>query len=276
MDLKIIDNHMHLNPFTGRYLEAVETFSRAGGKVLMVTTMAYKKIPLTPEDYRDEYSTTVRIVENINNKTDVRAYAVIGSYPVNLIHMLDKMDIARASEIMKKGMDIASEFIRDGKAIGIGEIGWPHFEISNEMKKVSLSIFEYGVGISKDLDVPVIIHGPHLNIDDFEYLSSVIQKTGLKKDRIVKHYATPDHNMNYDIVPSYLAKKDSVKKIINQEPPFFLETDYMDDVERPGAVLDIATVPKRIKWLINNKITTEEHLNDLFNLSIKKVYGIEI
>ena len=38
---------------------------------------------------------------------------------------------------------------------------------------------------------------------------------------------------------------------------FFLETDYMDDPRRPGAVLGPKTVPKRTNQLLNMGIDEE-------------------
>ena len=54
-----------------------------------------------------------------------------------------------------------------------------------------------------------------------------------------------------------------------------METDYLDDPNRPGAVLGIKTVPKRTKKLLTEGIITEEDVYTIHQENPKKVYGVE-
>jgi TatD-related deoxyribonuclease len=55
-----------------------------------------------------------------------------------------------------------------------------------------------------------------------------------------------------------------------------METDYLDDLSRPGAVMSITTVPKRTKSLMNSKSVSEETILRIHKDNPQKVYGIEI
>jgi len=54
-----------------------------------------------------------------------------------------------------------------------------------------------------------------------------------------------------------------------------METDYIDDLKRPGAVLGPATVPKRTKALMQSGIMTEEMAREVYEEWPRRIYGIE-
>ena len=49
--------------------------------------------------------------------------------------------------------------------------------------------------------------------------------------------------------PSVLADREELERAAGREAPFMMETDFVDDPDRPGAVLGPKTVPKRTRWL---------------------------
>ena len=57
---------------------------------------------------------------------------------------------------------------------------------------------------------------------------------------------------------------------------FLLETDFLDDPRRPGAVLGIKTVPKRSHELLEKRLLTEQDLWTIHKENPEKVYGIEV
>jgi TatD-related deoxyribonuclease len=56
---------------------------------------------------------------------------------------------------------------------------------------------------------------------------------------------------------------------------FFLETDYMDDLRRPGAVLGPKTVPKRTKQLLDAGLD-EKYLWKAHQELAEELYGPSI
>ncbi|MEM4293520.1 MAG: deoxyribonuclease, partial [Thermoplasmata archaeon] len=76
------------------------------------------------------------------------------------------------------------------------------------------------------------------------------------------------------ITLSVLASREVLKPEIFENPDFMLETDFLDDPSRPGAVLDITTVPRRVKRLLELGVSEEKIWRVMVDLP-KKVYGIE-
>ncbi|HYA70362.1 MAG TPA: hypothetical protein VEH28_03225, partial [Thermoplasmata archaeon] len=76
------------------------------------------------------------------------------------------------------------------------------------------------------------------------------------------------------VVPSYLAKRDLVREVAGSPGPWFLETDFLDDPRRPGAVLDLATIPRRAAALVAQEpAEAAERLYVPFVESVERVYG---
>jgi len=55
-----------------------------------------------------------------------------------------------------------------------------------------------------------------------------------------------------------------------------METDYIDDLRRPGAVLGIKTVPRRTRKLLEMGIIDEEGVYKIHKENIEKLYNIEL
>ena len=55
--------------------------------------------------------------------------------------------------------------------------------------------------------------------------------------------------------------------------PFMMETDFIDDPDRPGAVLGVKTVPRRVRWLLQEG--HEEAIRVAHVETPRDVYGID-
>ena len=86
-------------------------------------------------------------------------------------------------------------------------------------------------------------------------MAAMASKAGLAKDRLVRHYSPPNvsSNITQGLTPSVLIGKGAMDTLIETADScshgFLLETDYMDDPRRPGAVLGPKIVPKRTQQL---------------------------
>ena len=71
----------------------------------------------------------------------------------------------------------------------------------------------------------------------------------MSPDRVVKHYSSPAVSA---VQRSVLARKEWTFEAAEDGRDFFLETDYIDDPDRPGAVLGTRTVPRRVESLLES------------------------
>lgn len=80
---------------------------------------------------------------------------------------------------------------------------------------------------------------------------------------------------NFGLTPSLISTRDVVREGIKKSNYFLMETDYLDDLSRPGAVLGPKTVPRRTLEFINKGLISKEDAFIIHSDNIKKVYGIE-
>ena len=70
--------------------------------------------------------------------------------------------------------------------------------------------------------------------------------------------------------------KDVVKEGLKKGISFLMETDYLDDKTRPGAVFGPKTVPRRTKELINLGILNEDDAYKIHVDNVEKIYGVDL
>jgi TatD-related deoxyribonuclease len=47
-----------------------------------------------------------------------------------------------------------------------------------------------------------------------------------------------------------MCRKEWLETAVERDVPFLMETDFVDDLDRPGAVMGPKTVPRRVRWLL--------------------------
>ncbi len=279
MALPILDNHVHLEPFRGRNIEAVRDFERIGGTHLIISHLPYDEARVSiADDFRKGYDLTVSLKDRVNKDTHVRAYATVGPYPAVLLDLEKLHGLAVAKDIMMKGMDIAAEYVREGKAIAIGEVGRPHFPVSKEVWDVSNELMFHAMKLAKEVGCAIVLHTESATPDNMRELSVMGERAGMDRGKIVKHYCPPFvlPGENFGLMPSVLAGKDAVRQALGKGSRFLMETDFLDDPARPGAVLAITTVPKRTRAFIEQGMMTEEQAHRIHVENPKAVYGLDI
>jgi TatD-related deoxyribonuclease len=159
--------------------------------------------------------------------------------------------------------------------VALGEVGRPHFPVSPEISAGGTAVFHHALKVAREVGCPVVVHSADLDPAGYAELGAEARKAGLPPDRVVKHYARQriDPSNAAGVVPSYLARRELVRDVANDPAPWFLETDYLDDPARPGAVLDLTTVPRRARALSEGDAAAGDRLWNPFVRSVERVYG---
>lgn len=277
----IFDNHFHVDPFKGLFLEAVKEFHKAGGTHLNVVYKSahdYGFEGVKAVDFMKAMDFHISLVERINKETPVKAFAVVGVHPAEFAYLAEKKGVEYAKNEVMKALEYAQKLCLEGKAIAIGEIGRPHYEVSKEIWEASIELMKYGMELAKEADCAVQLHTESFNEEKFRELGAIIKEVGIKPYKVVKHYSPPLVKVAEEVgvFPSILASKKSIMEALMQGSRFLMETDYIDDKRRPGAVLGPKTVPKRTKAFIQQGLMDEETAYRIHVENPEKVYDVEI
>ena len=278
MSFPVLDNHLHLQP-QGRNVEAIREFQKEGGTHAILCHLPYYEVPiLEGEDFRRSYDITLGLAERCNRETDVRVWVTVGPYPVLLLDLERKLGLQRASEVMREGMDIAADLVQEGRCIAIGEIGRPHFPVSDEILRESNDIMEYGMRRAAEIGCPVVLHTESSGPEEMGELGRMADRAGLPREKVVKHYSPPlvTQEETHGLFPSILASRPAMSEACSKGTRFLMETDYIDDPQRPGAVMPPKTVPKRMRWLLQEERRSEEDALRIHKENPERVYGIEV
>lgn len=277
--IPVTDNHIHVDPINGEGpLETANKFSRAGGSFMIIPNKP-TWTSNTKTNYKESMELVIKYVNEINNETDVKAFAVVGVHPAELSRLINSgMDIKESEQMIKNALEIAQKLVLDNEAVAIGEVGRPHYEVSPEELDAQNRVLFYAMELAKDAGCPVQLHTESAGPIQYLEFAEMADKAGLPRNKVIKHFSGPFvlEEENHGLLPSLIATKDVVKTGLKKGKNILMETDYLDDKTRPGAVLGPKTVPRRTKEMINQGLLTEDEAYRIHVKNVERVYDIDL
>jgi TatD-related deoxyribonuclease len=272
LDTPILDNHLHLDPDAGRGLDAVADFVRLGGTHLLVVNKPSWHLGDVPEsaaDFDHAFAVTLDVVNGATGILPGRAWPVLGVHPGLVSRLVDDAGLApaAAADLMCAGLDRAAEHVRRGDALAL-KSGRPHYEVSDAVRAASNEVMCHAFALGAELDCAVQLHTEAT--DDLTEAAAWAEERGLPAHRVVKHYAGGRLS---GPTPSVMSDTDRLTVAAEAGEPFLMETDFVDDPDRPGAVLGPKTVPRRVRWLLEDGY--DDAVERAHVRTPERVYGID-
>ena len=246
------DNHVHLRP-DGRGKEAAKEFRAAGGSGMTLVNLPYPHIPVSnAEDIAESYRVTLHMAEEARSVPGLQVNVALGPYPVLLIPLSERYGLEKAEGIMMEAVDMAVALVQEGLAEALGEVGRPHFPVEAPIWESSNRILQHAMDRASECACPVIIHSESATSESMREFASMADSASLPRGMVIKHFAPPLNTAEsgHGVLTSLPASRKAVREALKNDGPFLLETDYIDDPDRPGAVMSINSVPKRVKSLL--------------------------
>ncbi|MFC5279056.1 TatD family hydrolase [Halorubrum rubrum] len=272
LDTPVLDDHLHLDPRHGRGIDAVDDFVRLGGTHLLVVNKPSWLLGVDveePEDFRAVFEETIDAVDAATEALPGRAWPVLGVHPGLVSRLVDDRGFTpeEARDLMCGGIDVASEFVEVGRALAL-KSGRPHYDVSDAVWEASNAVTRHAFERAAELDCAVQLHTEAS--EDLTDLADAAESVGLDPTNVVKHYAA---GRLVGPTPSVMSEKDRLQRAAESGEPFLMETDFVDDPDRPGMVLGPKTVPRRVRWLLASGY--EEAVRRAHVETPAAVYGID-
>ena len=250
LDTPVLDDHLHLDPDAGRGLDAVRDFRRLGGTHLLVVNKPSWHLGVeadTGDDFRAVFDRTLEVVADADDLLPGRAWPVLGVHPGLVSRLVDERGFAPddARDLMQAGLDAAAEYVRDGRALAL-KTGRPHYDTTDAVWDASNAVLKHGLALGADAGCAVQLHTEAS--EDLTDIADWAEARGLPAHRVVKHYAGPTLA---GPTPSVMCRKEWLREVAESGAPFLMETDFVDDPDRPGAVMGPKTVPRRVRLLLD-------------------------
>jgi len=266
----ILDDHIHIDPRNGRGVEAVKDFSRAGGTHICLVSKPSWSLGVNPvcgQDFQAVFDETLAVARQIE-EAGVRVFPILGVHPAEITMLTPRLSREEAVRVMQEGLTCAAGYVREGRAVGL-KSGRPHYEVPPGIMDASNRVLGHALVLSSELGCALQIHaetGPCSDV--FRMAESV----GMDPSRVVKHYGSPDT----PLTPSLMAKHEDIPSLCQEGRAFTMESDYMDENSRPGAVIGPKSVPRFTFRMLQNGEIHEDDLYRIHQQTPERVYGVDI
>ena len=270
----IWDTHLHLD-INGRGLAAAHDFANAGGTHLcLVHKPGFPyKLPESLDAVKQAYIGTLDMADAVRREVGIDVRVILGPHPVVWEKQIHTLGMEDATQLHIDSVSLALEHCAEGEAVALGEVGRPHYPVSGEIWDAANEQLETVMHMASQADVPIQLHvedhGAQTNME----LAAICDRSGLERSRAVHHYAPADVSaaFTHGLSSSVSMGKDSLARLLQTHrdcsSTWTMETDFLDDPSRPGAVLGPKIVPKRTHALVSSLLEIEnpEQVAELMN-----------
>ena len=252
----ILDQHMHLDR-SNRFLDAVSEFTLAGGTGIMLVHKPNfsSDLPTDLDGYRAAYSGTLSMAEEVRTAYGIEVGVILGPHPVVWENQIVPLGLKRATELHLEAVSLALDHIEAGDAVCLGEVGRPHYRVSDEIWDSANEMLREIMAMAAGAGTSIQLHVEDNGETTCRELATLCDEAGLARNRAIRHYAPANvgANFTHGLAATVSVGKGSVEAIAatatSANAPWGMETDFLDDPRRPGAVLGPKTVPKRTQQL---------------------------
>jgi TatD-related deoxyribonuclease len=269
-DGPVLDDHLHLDA-DNEGIDAVRAFSRAGGTHLLLVNQPSWKLGIeaeTPADFRPVFEETIDLAARASEVLAGEVWPVLGVHPGLISRLVERgLEPSEARDLMCGGLDVAAEYAAEGRAVAL-KSGRPHYEVDDAVWEASNAVIRHALERAAEAGVSLQLHTEAT--EDLSEVGEWAVDAGLAPERVVKHYAS---GKCAGVTPSVIGHKEALTTAAETDAPFLMETDFLDDPDRPGAVLGPKTVPRRVNWLLENghgEAIRRAHVE-----TPRRVYGID-
>lgn len=279
----ITDDHLHLDP-RGRGLAAIKEFSKAGGTHLVLVHKPYHDSPgagwTTGKEWLQQAQVTLDLAKQVRKESELApgALAVVAApHPAELPRLMERLGAEQGEQAYRSGLEAAASLADEHYINGLGEVGRPHYPVDEQVWAAANRTLSYALEMALEKDIAAVLHTESGTPEVMAELAQIAGKVGFPLDRLVKHYSGPltTCESNSGLTVSVIASRTNLEAALQGDEPFMLETDYLDDPRRPGAVMGPKTVPRRTRDALQKGLMSENQAHQIHIEVPRRVYGLE-
>jgi len=268
----IWDTHLHLD-LEARGLSAAQDFSNAGGThICLVHKPSFpSRLPQSIEQVDQAYRKTLDLAAMVRERVEIDVRVILGPHPVVWEKQIHTLGMERSSQLHLDSVELALNYCAEGKAVALGEVGRPHYQVTEEIWSAANTQLETVMRMASQAGFPIQLHVEDNGAETNAELAEICDRSGLSRKNAVHHYASADvsQSFTHGLSSSVSMGKGSIFDLMNTfdkcASTWTMETDYLDDPNRPGAVLGPKTVPKRTQQLVDDllKLSDRDEVEDV-------------
>ena len=221
-----------------------------------------RSLPTDRQGYEKAYSETISMAEEIRRNFDLEVGVALGPHPVTWENQIANLGLKKSTELHLEAVSLALEHIDSGTANCLGEVGRPHYPVAEEIWEEANEMLLEILSMASSAKTSVQLHVEDNDDITCQELSQLCRSAGLPLDRAIRHYAPPNVSAEFThgLSATVNVGKGSIATLTETAnraiSPWGMETDFLDDKNRPGAVLGPKTVPKRTHELASSLLSS--------------------
>lgn len=211
--------------------------------------------------------------------TGIKSVCLAGFHPAEIDKLINvhKQEIEKVLDLAEKLFDHIAKLCMKGKLIGIGEVGRQHYKTEPLHVVVANLIMDRALEIAKDLDVMVHLHLEQGGLATVMDIDKRVKRIGVKKERIILHHlntVTARAAKKYGFPFTILGIEKLLKSVIGLKASLLVESDFLDDPKRPGAVMYPWDIPRNVIRLVDEGLMSEDDVLRIFVDNVVRTYRI--
>lgn len=238
-----IDSHAHASTTGLGYREIVKRFKAAGGKLIALVQLPPGSYGYSTdlEGVRKSLNTHITMCSEVKKELG-GVLCLVGVHPATVDRLIRSSKNVNLlyQELLTSYMRVLEELLRNGLADGLGEFGRPHYPSLPESFVVNELLLVESMRLAKDYDVPIHIHSENSGSITLESIKIFTDFVKLPKDKVLVHHVPPSQTPLYveaGFYVSVVGKAEVVGELKYSCKNVLVESDYLDDPKRPGAVM---------------------------------------
>ena len=274
------DAHCHVNPVKGMGAAKIgERFRKSGGWFIGLVYLPPWHFGLDGglSAYEKCFNILVESKRRIKEK-GLECILFLGFHPTEVDWYARRgMKLDEIKRLGQKVIDLVAQYINNGLAEGIGEVGRQHYPTSPRYLSIAEEVTLYALERAADLNVPVHLHLEQKGLLTLNWVLKIINETGVKKDKVIIHHIDPSllhHVIEKGLWSTVLASKRTLRDAVKNPPYYLIESDFLDDPNRPRAVIVPWSIPRAWAHVLSKQLCTEEYVQKINVDNVKKVYEI--
>jgi TatD-related deoxyribonuclease len=277
-----VDSHAHASTVGLGYEAVVREFRRSGGRLIAL-------VGLTPGSYGLETSLdgVLRSIDiHLRLCSKVRGelggvLCLAGVHPATVDRLarssrsLDSLYVDLVERVMKH----LERYVREGLADGLGEFGRPHYPATPESIALSEVLTVKAMELARDYSLPIHIHSESSGRVTSESLKILARYAGLSLDRVLVHHVPPTQAPTYTSEGFYVSvvgRSEVLSNLASRCERVLVESDYLDDPRRPGAVMYPWDIPREVGEAVSRGALTPDCAREVLQRSPLRYYGVEL
>mgnify|MGYP000070605133 CR=1 FL=1 len=277
--IPIADAHCHLNPIKGIGVKTLGTkFKSQGGWYLGIVSLSPSHLgyELSLRGYEKTFQTIVKSCRELKS-LGLKYCIHLGFHPAEVDKLMNSgLNAKQTLELGLRVINLACSMIERGEAHGIGEVGIQHYKTSEERVRIAEEIMKYSLIKARDLKVPIHLHLDQ-NPSTLMKVKNIVVEMGYDAEKIVIHHITPElleKALKLNFSTTIVGKTNNLIFICRRNLVTLIESDYLDDPKRPGAVIVPWSICRNWRKLLNKGVCDEEFIYRINVEEIERLYGV--